>query len=562
MSKQYSDKKTVKALVDLCVEGGVREVVISPGSRNAPLIFSFSACEEIKCYTIVDERSAAFFALGMAQQLGRPVGLVCTSGTAALNYAPAIAEAYYQQVPLVVITADRPQEWIDQADGQTIRQDKIYANYIKFSCTLPADLLSAQDEWLLNRVVRDALSHAMNNGKGPVHINVPLGEPLYGRAIFNTKDVKAFQRIKIEPQLNANNLQHIIKKWDASESVMVLVGLQKPNAALNRILGLMAEKMNVVVLTETTSNLQHPQFVQCIDRVLSSINPEDNNIFSPDILITFDGQITSKNIKSLLRNNKPKEHWHVSLAPNTPDTYRALTAAIPMEPTHFLETISTEVKPKKKRFLESWQTQNEFATHKHNYYMERLPWSDLKLFSCLKNFLPKDMMVQIANSTPIRYVQLFEEYNNNRFFANRGTNGIDGCTSTAVGAAYVAQAPTLFITGDLSFFYDSNALWNNYIRPDFKMIVIHNGGGGIFRHIAGPMSGEEMESFFEVKQNISCELLVKCFGLDYHTCDNEMELAAYLPTFFAKNDKATVLEIKTPGLENAKVLKDYFSQLK
>lgn len=562
MSKQYSDKKTVKALVDLCVEGGVREVVISPGSRNAPLIFSFSACEEIKCFTIVDERSAAFFALGMAQQLGRSVALVCTSGTAALNYAPAIAEAYYQQIPLVVITADRPQEWIDQADGQTIRQDKIYANYIKFSCTLPPEMCSVQDEWQLSRVVRDALFHSMNNGRGPVHINVPLAEPLYARAIFNEPSTKGMLRIKPECQISKVQLQQLVKRWDAVESVMVLVGLQTPNAALNAVLATLAETFNVLVLTETTSNLQHPKFIACIDRVLSSINQEDISIFKTDLLITFDGQVTSKNIKSLLRQNKPKEHWHVSVAPNTPDTYRALTASIPMQPQQFIEAILSEIKPKKKRFLDSWLTQNEYATHKHNFYVERLPWCDLKLFSILKDFLPKQTMVQIANSTPIRYVQLFEEYNRNVFFANRGTNGIDGCTSTAVGAAYAAEKQTLFITGDLSFFYDSNALWNNYLRPDFKIIVINNGGGGIFRHISGPMANEELETFFEVKQNISCEHLVKCFGLEYHACENESQLISYLPEFFAKNDRARVLEIKTPRLDNAKILKDYFSQLK
>lgn len=562
MTKQFSDKKTAKALVDLCVEGGIREVVLSPGSRNAPLIFSFSACDEIKTFTVVDERSAAFFALGMAQQLGRPVGLVCTSGTAALNYAPAIAEAYYQQIPLVVITADRPQEWIDQADGQTIRQDKVYANFIKYSCTLPAEIHFHEDEWQLNRFVSDALFFCMHQSNGPVHINVPLTEPLYGRTVYNTPKLKLYTRCKVESQVITNQLQEIIKKYDSSKSVMILVGLQKPNVELSRILNVLAEEKNVLVLSETTSNLNNKNFIVCIDRVLASIDSEDQHALAPDLLITFDGQVTSKNIKVLLRKNKPQEHWHISLSPNAPDTYRALTASIEMTPVSFLEAISKEGKPKGKGYIDFWLMQNKLASQKHNRFVDQLIWSDLRFFSLLKNFIPQGYILQIANSTPIRYVQLFEEYSKFSCFSNRGTNGIDGCTSTAVGAAFVSDKPTLFITGDLSFFYDSNALWNNYLRPDLKIIVINNGGGGIFRHISGPMDNEEMESYFEVKQNISCELLVKCFGLDYHCCENEAEVLTKLPDFFSKNDNAQVLEIKTPRLENAEILKEYFNHLK
>ncbi len=562
MSEQYSDIKTVKALVDLCVENGIKEAVISPGSRNAPLIFSFSACQDIKCYTIVDERSAAFFALGMAQQLNRPVALVCTSGTAALNYAPAVAEAYYQQVPLVVISADRPQEWIDQADGQTIRQNNIYANYIKFSCTLPVDLDSPQNEWQLNRLVTDALFHATDSGCGPVHINIPLDEPLYGRAIYQPKKKKTALRIAAKKQLSEIEAQALLEKWNAAESVMILLGMLKPNEELSSLLSELAETKNVLVLTETTSNMLNSKFIQSIDKVLASINPEDMALYTPTLLITFDGQLTSKNIKTLLRQNKPKEHWHVSVAPNTPDTYRALTASVDVEPVDFLKLMLDNSAPKKSRYQDSWLIQKDKVVEKHSYFIERLPWCDLRFFSLLKDYIPAQTAVQVANSTPIRYVQLFEEYNQFPFFANRGTNGIDGCTSTAVGAASVVDVSTLFITGDLSFYYDSNALWNSYLRPDFKIIVINNGGGGIFRYVSGAMSNEEMESFFEVKQDISCEHLVKGFGLKHYACESEDELLKVLPEFFANNNQASVLEVKTPRLENAKILKEYFNQLK
>ena len=569
----------ISTLTQLCLQAGIREAVISPGSRNAPLIFSFSACEKIKCLTIVDERSAAFFALGMAQQLGRPVALICTSGTAVLNYAPAIAEAYYQRIPLVVITADRPPEWIDQADGQTIRQPNIYNNYIEYSCTLNGE----NDTELISEALQTACRE-----NAPVHINVPLEEPLYEKppkslsmGTWLTQDLtilknSATVKVPLEGDLGG-----------FSERVLFLIGQQKLNPELNALLSEFSEKTGAVVLTETTSNLQNENFITCIDRVLTSIPQNELAELSPDLLITFDGQVTSKKIKEFIRKHKPRAHWHVSASDKpAPDTYRCLTDVIKVNPVEFLKAVlppalskggefacaeqfpsfgggrGWSFSEKGQSFLEKWQQQNKVAKQLHENFLKNLVWSDLKVFDILKNYIPKNTLLQVANSTPIRYVQLFEKYSAFVCFANRGTSGIDGSTSTAVGAAYASERPTLLITGDLSFLYDSNALWNNYLRLDFKIVLISNGGGGIFRYISGEMPEETMSRYFEVTQRqVSIELLVKSYGLHYDFCENETELTEKLPLFFEKNDKASVLEIKTPNLENAKVLKEYFSFL-
>jgi 2-succinyl-5-enolpyruvyl-6-hydroxy-3-cyclohexene-1-carboxylate synthase len=343
-----------------------------------------------------------------------------------------------------------------------------------------------------------------------------------------------------------------------SRQVLFLIGQQPLNPALNALLGKIAEETGAVVLTETTSNLHNARFITCIDRVLASIPQNELADFAPDLLITFDGQVTSKKIKQFIRQNKPREHWHISpLNKPAPDTYRCLTKTVKMLPVEFLKQL--RITNYELRFQERWNNQNKLAQQWHENFIKTLSWSDLKVFSILKNHIPKNTMLQVANSTPIRYVQLFEEYSEFDCFANRGTSGIDGSTSTATGASYASERPTLMITGDLSFLYDSNALWNSYLRPDFKIIVINNGGGGIFRYVSGEMAEEEMTSYFEVTQwQVSIELLVKSYGLHYDFCSNEQELTEKLPLFFAQNDKASVLEIKTPNVENAEILREYF----
>jgi 2-succinyl-5-enolpyruvyl-6-hydroxy-3-cyclohexene-1-carboxylate synthase len=548
----FSNKKTVNTLVKLCIEAGLQEVVVSPGSRNAPLLFSFDACSIIRTITIVDERSAAFFALGMAQQLQRPVGLVCTSGTATLNYAPAIAEAYYQHIPLVIITADRPEEWIDQADGQTIRQHNIYENYIGFSCTLPSEINSSTDERIIIRKVSQAFNRCYRQNR-PVHINVPLSEPLYGRQKELDSNARLIKQTTQSPNTKDIDLE-CLNLWEKAEKKMILVG---QNNSLNFELA-SAKMQDTVILTETTSNYIDKDIINCIDRTLASVPANELTFFAPDILITFGGQVISKNIKSFLRKNPPKEHWHISLTNDFPDTYLCLTKTIKANPNDFLSKLHYA---EESNFKKVWLQQKEIAQYLHDLFIKNCQWCDLKVFSILTKNIPAGTMLQLSNSTPVRYAQLFENYNNDiSCYANRGTSGIDGCTSTAVGAAFASEKPTLLITGDLSFFYDSNALWNNYIRPDFKIIVINNGGGGIFRFVS-EASQKEMQNYFEVSQDLSCKHLAACFNLDYNCCENERELEAILPNFFNSNDKPQLLEIRTIGIPNGEILKSYFNAM-
>lgn len=418
-----------------------------------------------------------------------------------LNYAPAIAEAFYQELPLVVLTADRPPEWVGQADGQTINQSSVFANFIKYGVDLPVSADHPDDQWYAERCIAEAFHKSNHPVMGPVHINIPLREPLYGRTSATNLKRAAFRNLMPDAVLSENQLIGLAEQWNKAESVMLLTGVLPPNEELNKVLNRLAENANTVVLTETTSNLKGEKFVGCIDRQIFSINEYETALFKPSMLITFGGQIVSKQIKNILRENPPKTHWHIALNDHVIDTFQHLSLSVKMMPLNFFMQIADRVDNKKSRYQEMWHQRREKNRKAHLTYVDEVQWSDLKALSHIFCQLPQDTDLQLANSTPVRYAQLFQDEIKVNTFANRGTSGIDGCVSTAVGAAFVQRKPTMLITGDLSFFYDSNALWNKYLKPNFKIVVMNNGGGGIFRFIPGPSETEELEEFFEAKHH-------------------------------------------------------------
>lgn len=562
MNRPISDKKSVRILIDLFRSEGITDIVISPGSRNAPLIISFTALNDyFNCFSVVDERSAAFFALGIAQQKNKIVALVCTSGTAMLNYAPAIAEAYYQNIPLVVVSADRPGEWIDQADGQTIQQHNIYGNYIKYSCTLPVEINSEEDEWYTERLISEAFLNCKKSLSGPVHINVPLREPLYGRTVHQIKKRNVVSCKKSVGGLLTEDLNKLADAWSGTERIMILMGMMKPDTQIKEVLEKLAERERVVILTETLSNCQVEGSIRCIDRVLAGIRDEEAPLYKPDLLITFDGNVVSKNIKTFLKQNPPKEHWHISKAGQLVDTYMHLSRILEGESSIILEQLMHVVKPVKSRFKENWKKRFDHVSLVHDEYVKTVQWSDFKAFNEIVNNLPRPSVVQLGNSTPVRYAQLFDNWNDIESYSNRGTSGIDGSVSTSVGAAVKREEPVVLIAGDLSFLYDSNALWKKQIPNNLKIIILNNSGGGIFRFIPGSSDADELEEYFATTHDLNAENIAKQFNVDYQRCDNFELLKEKLPAFFEKKH-ASILEVMTPSKSNSKILKDYFAGMK
>ena len=548
----YPKKELAQIIIAACRQFEIQTVVISPGSRNAPLTIGFSNHKDFETLSIVDERCAAFFALGIAQQTLKPVALVCTSGSALLNYYPAIAEAYYSQIPLVVISADRPAHLIDIGDGQTIRQENVFKNHILYSANL-----KEFDAENTIRILSKAFS-LLRQVKGPIHINAPFNEPLY-ETIATMND---FRFIAEESDLQDTiDYENLASQWNSAKKKMILVGVHSPNAALEILLDKVADDPSVLVFTETTSNLYNKRFVNSIDNLIFNLTEDEFTSLQPDILLTFGGMIVSKKIKKFLRDYSPKEHWHVNEL-RAFDTYQVLSKHLKIDShsffKHFCELVDYD---NKSTYESTWTHYKQRIREKHNHYIKTAPYSDLKVFEQVLKVIPDFSEVQFSNSAIIRYSQLFEMNSTITVFCNRGTSGIDGSTSTALGAAYATQKPTTLITGDLSFFYDSNALWNNYIPSDVRIVIINNSGGGIFKIIPGPKKSTALK-YFETPHCLTAEHLCVMFGFEYCTAHNLKTLAEEVVGFYDKSDKPKVLEVFTPSDLNDLVLKEYINNLK
>ncbi|APG59233.1 2-succinyl-5-enolpyruvyl-6-hydroxy-3-cyclohexene-1-carboxylic-acid synthase [Christiangramia salexigens] len=575
---KYSKIPVARSIVALCVAKDIRHVVISPGSRNAPLTIGFTHHQDIIPYSIVDERSAAFFALGMAQELKKPVALVCTSGSALLNYYPAIAEAYYSDIPLVIISADRPVERIDIGDGQTIRQKNVFQNHILYSANLHSELVlenESSDPKLQQkqfesqkhneREVNLALNKAIED-KGPVHINVPFYEPLY-----DTVENIEVNPIQILPELKERHysekqLKTYADIWNNAKRKMVIVGLAQPNTVEQAFLDTLAEDDSVIVLTETTSNLHQKEFFTRIDTLIGPIEKDENKeeLFKqlqPEILLTFGGMIVSKKIKSFLRNYNPKHHWHVD-SKKAYNTFFCLNKHFDTEVNSFFSEFLPLTENVASEYGNFWKSVKARRQKRHEEYMAEIPYSDLKAMQLLAPVVPENSIVHFGNSSVIRYAQLFQWDDSLRIYCNRGTSGIDGSVSTAIGAAVTSNDPVLMVTGDLSFFYDSNALWNNYIPSNFRIIVLNNQGGGIFRILPGNKDSENFDKYFETTHELNAKPLCDLYKLEYRNANSEEEIISSLKDFFDESARPRLLEINTPRKLNDKVLLEYFNFMK
>ena len=560
---KLSDKKSIQQIVLTLAGLGLKNVIISPGSRNAPLTISFNQHPQFKCISIRDERSAAFFALGKAMELKEPVALLSTSGSAPLNYAPAIAEAYYQRIPLIIITADRPPEWIGQQDGQSIQQENIYQNYIRKSYTLDGEATDEAGLWYNTRRVNEGFAIATQIDPGPVHFNVPLSEPLYNLQEINSSVPKIIGVPVTKRLMDDKELRELQNVFANSKKVMILAGQQAPDRELNSRLAQMAAYSNTIVLCESTTNINHPDFIANIDRCLVSFNEKEIPHFMPDLLITFGGAIVSKKIKAILRKNKPHQHWNIHLYDAYIDSYKALTRSISMEVNEFLKQFLENLPlPLDSGYKTLWRQRAFLLENKHRDFISHLEYSDLYVFSKIYNRIPEDNCVHFSNSSPIRYAQLFDNSNLKSTYCNRGVSGIDGCTSTAMGAASShPEQDYVLITGDVAFFYDNNAFWNDQLPENLKIILINNSGGGIFRIIEGPSDVKELEDFFETKHNASAKKLVEFYKWNYVSANDKKSLGPALDHFFNPQQKRIVLEIFTPNEVNPKVLASYFKHL-
>ncbi|MGL4853009.1 MAG: 2-succinyl-5-enolpyruvyl-6-hydroxy-3-cyclohexene-1-carboxylic-acid synthase [Phocaeicola sp.] len=552
----YSEKKSILQLVALLKAHGVTKVVLCPGSRNAALVHTFANHPDFTCYSVTDERSAGFFAIGLTLQGGSPAAICCTSGSALLNLHPAVAEAYYQQVPLLVISADRPTAWIGQMDGQTLPQPHVFGPLVKLSVQLP-EANTTEEEWYANRLINEAILEMTHHGKGPVHINVPISEPIYR---FGAKELPEVRVITRYQGLNIYDRDYkgLIDRLNSYSRRLVMVG------QMNLIYQFDKKYIKPLCkqfawMTEHLSNQTTPGYaIKNFDRAIYALSNEKKESMAPQLLITYGGHVVSKQLKKYLEKYPPKEHWHVTADGKVVDLYGCLTTVIEMDPFEFLEKVAFMLDNKPTTYPQLWEN-----------FSKQLPdpefdFSQMAAIGKLIEGMPTESSLHLANSSTVRYAQLFSLKPGVEVCCNRGVNGIEGSLSTALGYAAASTKLQFVAIGDLSFFYDMNALFTRHFGTNLRILLLNNEGGEIFHTLPGMDKKSQSRNFITAEHHTSARGWAEERGFTYLTASNQEELADAMQLFTTaeEQEKPLLFEVWSDKEEDTNLLKEYFHSLR
>lgn len=552
----YTDKKSILQLAALLKAHGIRKIVLCPGSRNIPIVQTLANIPDFTCYPMTDERSAGFFALGLALHGGTPAAVCCTSGTALLNLHPAVAEAFYQQVPLVVISADRPAAWIGQMDGQTLPQPGVFGSLVKKSVDLP-EVDSEESEWYCNRLINEALLELNHHGKGPVHINVPISEPFFKLPVTELPEVRVIIRYQ-GLSVYDKDYQPLIDRLNRYQRRMAVVGQMNLIYLFDKRYTKMLYK-HFAWFTENISNQTVPGVpIRNIEPLLCSMNFETQQKMRPELLITYGGHIISKRLKKFLRRHPPVEHWHIAPDGEVVDLYGSLTTVIEMDPFEFLEKIAPMMENRTPEYPRQWEALSKAIPQ------AQLDYSEMSAIGAVIKNLPAPCSLHLANSSVVRYAQLFDIPANVEILSNRGTNGIEGSLSTALGYATASDKLNYLFIGDLSFFYDMNALWNSNYGANIRILLLNNEGGEIFHALPGLELHENARRFVTATHCATAKAWAEDRGFEYLSARNSEELNAAVTVFTQASvtNRPMLLEVFTDKNLDIEMLKEYYHNLK
>ncbi|GAB2568548.1 2-succinyl-5-enolpyruvyl-6-hydroxy-3-cyclohexene-1-carboxylic-acid synthase [Spirosoma areae] len=567
-------------LAELLYQKGITDVVVCPGSRSAPLTLAVARHPHLRVRVLADERSAGFVALGMAQQSQTPVAVICTSGSAVYNLAPAVVEAYFQQVPLLLLTADRPHEWLHQQDGQTMNQVGVFGPHVKRSYDLPADYAHADARWFIQRSVNEAVQLSQAAPPGPVHLNVPLREPFYPTAeeSFAYGPVRVIDVLASQPALAPDTWHTLLGEWERSERILIAVGQLPHNPALVAVLQKISEELGIPVIGEIISNLPvNDLFITHTDTLLAGMTDDTASELRPDLLLTVGNSFLTRTLKTFLRTYSPHRHWHIQpSADRLTDPFQSLTTLIPAQPLPFLEKLFADLDygrflqggedDEAHDFLTRWQSADRRAARLVDKTLTQphQPLTDWWAVQTVLEHLPENSDLHLANSMPVRYANLcgLSERQHIRVWANRGVSGIDGCLSTAVGAALMTSELVTVLIGDVAFFYDRNALWSAPVPPNLRIVLLNNDSGHIFRLIDGPSRQPELETYFETPHGYTAKNTALDAQVGYQAAASADHLRLLLPDFFSPGHQAKLLELSTDKYANQTQFDTYRASLR
>lgn len=559
----YSNKENVNILTSLLLEYGVSDAVVCPGSRNAPLVHNLSVCEAIRCRPVTDERSAAFYALGLAIATRRPTVVCVTSGSALLNVMPAVAEAAYQHVPLIVISADRPQQWIDQLDGQTIPQPDALGRFVRKAVQLP-EPHNDEERWLCRRLVNEAMHLASCRQGAPVHINVPISEPLFEFNIEQLPQLSRFNNIKRAAIKDAS--MDMPDAFHDATRPMIVIGQLAHGTISHETIRSLSEKY--VVMSEPLSNpsymtIHFDEAIRYIVSDNSSINDDedDKTAYYPDYVIYVGDTLVSKPARRFLRNAKAPSCLITPDAADIHDPLMTLTDIVECD-TDSINALLASLcdapdTDERCRFHDRWQSfLDAYAAHADAYAPEYSQMATVKYFEEQLADLDIDICVHYANSSAVRLACIYAQH---YIWCNRGVNGIEGSLSTAAGFSLATNDMTVCVIGDLSFFYDQNALWNTNLRGNLRIILLNNRGGGIFRQLPGLSDSPAADDLVMASHENTAQGICTQNDIGYLSAKSMDEMQIGIVTLLTReSDRPMLLEVFTDSNDDVKVLEKYF----
>lgn len=538
------DVMKIKILATLLRDYGVKDVVLSPGGRDAPLVRIFENNQKhFRLHRITDERSAAYFGLGIAAQSRTPVACVCTSGTAVSNYLPAVTEAFYTGVPMIVITADRYRVYHFQGEDQTITQDGVFASVVKKSFTVPEGT-GFNVEYQTRRDISDCILEATHNGFGPVHINIAIGNISAGSTI--PVRFWQIQQNAVKPHImraGAQDPKNVLGRWVTalrrSERILVIYG-QNPVPTSEQLKNIekFASKYNCVFLTDHISNLHIPEALQTYRMLLGVTQAEFDEKLTPDIVITVGGKsLMNDPVTGKLRHGlQTVRHWSVNPSGSIRDTYFRLTSVIEMSQDRFFEYFSEYAGniENNRRYFNVWNDMNESVNKTPQKVSS---FNSLYVQSRFLPSIPDNSLLHLGVGLTFIDCRRFSISKTVEVFCNMGTNGIDGCTSTFMGQCAAAMGKKCFlIVGDLSFFYDMNSIWNKELGSNIRILLVNNNGSGLLR-------GHKLKGISSV-HNTSAKGWVESTGFTYISASSKDEFEQKLEYFVSDRvDKSLFFEV-------------------
>lgn len=594
----FSNKENINILTSLLLEYGVSDAVVCPGSRNAPIVHNLSQCQSIRCHPVTDERSAGFYALGIAQATQRPTVVCVTSGTALLNLAPAVAEAYYQHVPLVVVSADRPVQWIDQLDGQTLPQPDALGRFVRKAVSLPephvasvgsGDGLEAagkgalsdgdkrldEERWMCRRLVNEALHAATCRQPAPVHINVPITEPLFAFDVAELPVAKRFRQMEKVSFLNQQ--RQLFERFFSAGRPMIVIGQMAYGIISPETIRSLSQ--HYVVMAEPLSNLHYQtiHFDEAV-RVVESLDQNESLQYVPDYIIYIGDTLVSKPTRRWLRSTKATS---CVITPDALDIHDPITTLediveCPLEDVDLLLSSFCDIYDNPEDFEDDenvmahedsrhgfhacWQQLlDRCAERAETYEPGFSQMATVKYFEEQLADLDTDICVHYANSSAVRLACIYAQH---YVWCNRGVNGIEGSLSTAAGFSLATDALTVCVIGDLSFFYDQNALWNSNIGGNLRIVLLNNSGGGIFRQLKGLDKSPVATSFVAAQHETTAQGICTQNDIGYISAKNMGEMQIGIVTLLTRETNTPMLlEVFTDVDEDIKAYSMYFSQL-